>query len=82
MDPTIRRIPGTFSWKGQELRIFSYDKPFDTSRVAYLLDSLAATVRFGGQGLAKVSRTTPIKKGIYPDVYKRAFSSKLYNGIY
>lgn len=76
MDPGIRRIPGTFTGKGTETRLFTYEKSFDTSRVVYLLDSLSVTVRFGGQGLAKVSRTTPIKKGGHPDVYKRAFSSE------
>jgi hypothetical protein len=76
MDPSVRRTPATFTWQGKEVRFFGYDRPFDSSRVIYLLDVLVLTLRFGGQGLAKTARATSIKKSGHPDVYKRAFASK------
>jgi hypothetical protein len=56
--------------------MFTYEKPFDSSMVIYLLDILVLTLRFGGQGLAKIARATLIKKAGQADVYKRAFASE------
>jgi hypothetical protein len=55
--------------------MFAYEKPFDSSMVIYLLDILVLTLRFGGQGLAKITRATLVKKAGQTDVYKRAFAS-------
>jgi hypothetical protein len=81
MDPTVRRVPATFSWQGRETKLFEYTKPFDSSRVIYLLDTLASTLRFGGQGLAKTARSIVMKKSGLPDVYKRAFASEFLDAI-
>ncbi|KAG9047301.1 hypothetical protein FS842_000675 [Serendipita sp. 407] len=80
MDPTVRRTPATVSWQGRDTKIYNYDKPFDSSRVVYLLDTLTATLRFGGQGIAKVARGSPIKKSGHPEVYKRAFAMGILRG--
>jgi len=78
MDPTVRRVPATFSSHGRETRMFEYAKPFDSSMVIYLLDILVLTLRFGGQGLTKVARATPIKKASQAEIYKRAFASECF----
>jgi hypothetical protein len=56
--------------------MFTYEKPFDSSMVIYLLDILVLTLRFGGQGLAKIARATLMKKAGQAEVYKRAFASE------
>ncbi|KAG8796457.1 hypothetical protein FRC17_007997, partial [Serendipita sp. 399] len=80
MDPTVRRTPATYSWQGRDTKLYNYEKPFDSSRVVYLLDTLTATLRFGGQGIAKVARGTPVKKSGHPEVYKRAFAMGILRG--
>lgn len=75
MDPSVRRVPATFSSHGKETKMLAYEKPFDSSLVIYLLDILVLTLRFGGQGLAKIARATLVKKSGQPEVYKRAFAS-------
>lgn len=76
LDPATRRIPAVFSWKGKDTRVFAYERPFDTSRTSYLLEILLATVRFGGQGLSKMAKSTQIKKSGHPDLYSRAVNGK------
>ena len=54
------------------MRIFSYERPFDINRMCYLVETMLALVHFGGQGLGRVARMTPIKKAHYPELVSRA----------
>lgn len=80
MDPTVKRTPTTITLEGREVKQFNYEKPFDSSRVVYLLDTLVSTLKFGGQGLTKVARSTSMKKAGFVDVYKRAFALGILRG--
>ena len=54
------------------MRIFSYERPFDINRMSYLVETMLALVHFGGQGLGRVARMTPIKKAHHPELVSRA----------
>jgi hypothetical protein len=76
MDPMIIRLPGVVSWQGREMRTFSYERPFDVNRMKYLVETMLALVHFGGQGLGRVARMTPLKKTQHPDLFARAQAGK------
>jgi len=59
------------------MRIFSYERPFDINRMNYLVETMLALVHFGGQGLGRVARMTPIKKAHHPELLSRARAGRL-----
>lgn len=54
------------------MRTFSYERPFDTNRMNYLVETMLALVLFGGQGLGRVARMTPVKKAHHSEIFSRA----------
>ncbi|KAF7307364.1 Dopey-N domain-containing protein [Mycena indigotica] len=74
LDPGIRRLPTTTKVKGKELQGFFYERPFDQRYVNHLLDMLLGITRFGGQGFAKTTRSTPIKRSHHSGLIQRVES--------
>lgn len=54
------------------MRVFSYERPFDINRMNYLVETTLALLLFGGQGLGRVARMTPVKKAHHPELFSRA----------
>ena len=54
------------------MRVFSYERPFDINRMNYLVETMLALALFGGQGLGRVARMTPVKKAHHPELFSRA----------
>ncbi|KAI0334441.1 hypothetical protein GY45DRAFT_1318466 [Cubamyces sp. BRFM 1775] len=71
LDPAIRYVPSTTELRGKQLQGFSYERPFDQRYVNYLLETLLAVAKFGGQGFSKVARSTPISRSIYSGLLQR-----------
>ncbi|KAF7303085.1 Dopey-N domain-containing protein [Mycena kentingensis (nom. inval.)] len=71
LDPATRRQPATMKVKGKELQGFYYERPFDQRYDQHLLDLLLSVSRFGGQGFAKTTRGTPIKRSHYAGLVQR-----------
>ena len=59
------------------MRIFSYERSYDINRMNYLVGTILALVHFGGQGLGRVARMTPIKKAHHPELVSRARAGRL-----
>ena len=62
LDPKIQRKPAVVRIRGKEIRGYIYEQKFDQRYVHHLLEILLSIVQFGGQGFAKTSRSTPIKR--------------------
>jgi len=59
------------------MRVFSYERPFDINRMNYLVETILTLIHFGGQGLGRVARMTPIKKAHHPELFSRAQAGRL-----
>jgi hypothetical protein len=59
------------------MRVFSYERPFDINRMNYLVETVLMLVNFGGQGLGRVARITPVKKAHHPELYSRAQTGRM-----
>lgn len=71
LDPAIRRSRSVTKLNGRELQDFSYEGPLDQRLMNHLLDILLSVVRFG-QGVAKVARSTQIRRSPHPGLVERA----------
>ncbi|KAJ7070662.1 Dopey, N-terminal-domain-containing protein [Mycena amicta] len=74
LDPGIRRQPTATKVKGKELQGFLYERSFDQRCVNHLLDMLLSIIRFGGQGFAKTTRSTSIKRSHHSGLIQRVES--------
>ncbi|OAX42077.1 hypothetical protein K503DRAFT_863326 [Rhizopogon vinicolor AM-OR11-026] len=74
LDPSIRRIPSASRVSGKEIRGYVYERSFDQRYVAHLLEILLSVVQFGGQGFAKSTRGTFLKRS-YDHVLLQRLSS-------
>ncbi|KIK97672.1 hypothetical protein PAXRUDRAFT_824668 [Paxillus rubicundulus Ve08.2h10] len=71
IDPTVRRKPGLLKIRGKEIQGYVYEQNFDQRYVHHLLEILHSIVQFGGQGFAKTTRITPIKRIQYQPLLQR-----------
>ncbi|KAF8845997.1 hypothetical protein BDN67DRAFT_891629, partial [Paxillus ammoniavirescens] len=71
VDPTIRRKPSLLKIRGKEIQGYVYEQNFDQRYVHHLLEILHSIVQFGGQGFAKATRITPIKRIQYQPLLQR-----------
>jgi hypothetical protein len=82
LDPAVRRSRSITKLYGKELQDFAYEGLLDQRLVNYLLDTLLSIVRFGGQGFAKVARTTQIRHSPHPGLIERAEVGKYIHRCY
>ncbi|KAJ7755024.1 Dopey, N-terminal-domain-containing protein [Mycena maculata] len=75
LDTSIRRLPNTAKVRGRELQGFLYERPFDQRYVNHLLEMLLSIIRFGGQGFAKTTRSTSIKRSHHSGLMQRVESA-------
>ena len=74
-DPSIHRSPVTSNANRRQVQYFEYDRTFDQRYIIHVLGILLSVVRFGGQGLTKVARATPISRSSHAALRERARSS-------
>lgn len=60
---------------GRQVQYFEYDRTFDQRYIIHVLGILLSVVKFGGQGLTKVARATPISRSSHAALRERARSS-------
>ncbi|CAE6451535.1 unnamed protein product [Rhizoctonia solani] len=77
LDPAIKRNSATFTFNGRDTRGFTYERPMDQRKLAYILESLLSVIRYGGQGFGRVARTTPIQRTLYPGLMTRAEAAQV-----
>ncbi|CAE6478176.1 unnamed protein product [Rhizoctonia solani] len=77
LDPAIKRSSATFTFNGRDTRGFTYERPMDQRKLAYILESLLSVIRYGGQGFGRVARTTPIQRTLYPGLMTRAEAAQV-----
>ncbi|KAG8710253.1 hypothetical protein FRC11_004702, partial [Ceratobasidium sp. 423] len=77
LDPSIKRSSATFTFNGRDTRGFTYERPMDQRKLAYILESLLSVIRYGGQGFGRVARTTPIQRTLYPGLMARAEAAQV-----
>ncbi|SRR5260221_6034090 len=68
----ILRVPRTLSYNGRQIRCFSYPRAFDQNYVHYLLETLLAVTKFGGQGFTRIARVTPMRRTNHPNLISAA----------
>ncbi|KAL0951843.1 hypothetical protein HGRIS_008504 [Hohenbuehelia grisea] len=71
LDPNIRRVPTLHKVRGKEIQGFQYERAFDERYIGHILEVLLSVVRFGGQGITKTARLTPVQRSHNPDLVKR-----------
>ncbi|KAH7886231.1 Dopey, N-terminal-domain-containing protein [Phlebopus sp. FC_14] len=77
LDPTIRRKPRLTKIRGKEIRGYVYEQSFDQRYVHHVLEILLSIVQFGGQGFARIARTTPLKHTHYQALIQRFESASM-----
>lgn len=76
LDPSVRKSLSVAKINGRELQGFTYDACVDQRLINHLLGTLLSVARFGGQGLVKVAKSTPIRRSPHPGLVKRVESGK------
>ncbi|KAJ8084790.1 hypothetical protein PM082_003567 [Marasmius tenuissimus] len=71
LDPSIKRIPIKVKIAGKEIQSYLYERQLDQRYIHHLLEVLHSIVKFGGQGFAKTSRTTAIKRSQHSGLVER-----------
>ncbi|GJE86225.1 Dopey, N-terminal-domain-containing protein [Phanerochaete sordida] len=71
-DPGIRRSTVMLGLNGRQVERYEYERPFDQRYILHVLNVLSSVVKFGGQGLNKVARATPIGRSSHAAVRERA----------
>ena len=78
LDPSIQySMDVIMLLRGRLLHNYTYERPFDQHRIAYLLDILLQLVKFGGQSFSRIASTTFISRSSCPEFVKRIEESKL-----
>ncbi|KAF8337070.1 Dopey, N-terminal-domain-containing protein [Cantharellus anzutake] len=72
LSPNILRVPHTASFNGRQIRCFLYPRAFDQNYVQYLLETLLAVTKFGGQGFIRTAHTTPLRRTHHPTLVSTA----------
>jgi hypothetical protein len=71
VDPSVRWAPTIIPVRGKEMQGFLYERIFDQRYIGHLLEVLLSVVRFGGQGFAKTTKTTPIRRSPHGGLLRR-----------
>lgn len=71
-DPGIRRSTVTSELSGRQIERYEYERPFDQRYIIHVMGTLLSVVKFGGQGLNKVAKATPIGRSSHAAVRERA----------
>ncbi|KIL71408.1 hypothetical protein M378DRAFT_188883 [Amanita muscaria Koide BX008] len=79
LDPAVRRIAVSTTIKGKQLSGYHYELPFDQRYTNYLLDTLLAIIRFGGQGFVKTARSSAIKRSFHAGLIQSVESAGFSN---
>ena len=76
LDPTIKRNPIHTRIDDRDIASQEYERPFDQTQNAYLLETLLSVIRFGGLGFSKVARANLVKRSQFPSLGGRVTAGK------
>jgi hypothetical protein len=61
---------------GKQVPAFEYNRPFNQRYIIHVMGTLLSVVKFGGQGLTKLAKSTPISRSPSVAVQERARMSE------